>query len=182
MKPEPLAEIMTDSGFHFLVKQGGVGKDAVFAQITFEHKHLTEITFIGIVWLAIGECRNNRYLISDCHLRNDGRGMCRLIEERGDNRAYTGKVLVEKMMMDNSPYPAAGSYWLQDVINPYDTRKYLINVLDIIRDSAANEYLSKNDWKVFRFWEHEIQKNVHSCIKQVRDYIHNIHSNLMTYP
>ncbi len=47
------------------------------------------------------------------------------------------KALVEKMMMDNSPYPAAGSYWLQDVINPYDTRKYLISVLDLIRDTET---------------------------------------------
>jgi len=45
--------------------------------------------------------------------------------------------MVEKMMADTSPYPAAGSYWLQDVINPYDTRKFLINVLDIIRDSET---------------------------------------------
>ena len=47
------------------------------------------------------------------------------------------KAMVEKMMMDNSPYPAAGSYWLHDVINPYDTRKYLIDVLNVIRDSAT---------------------------------------------
>jgi len=45
--------------------------------------------------------------------------------------------LVRKMMADTSPYPAAGSYWLQDVINPYDTRKYLIEVLNIIRDSET---------------------------------------------
>lgn len=45
--------------------------------------------------------------------------------------------MVEKMQSDTSPYPAAGSYWLQDVINPYDTRKYLISVLDIIKDSET---------------------------------------------
>ena len=45
--------------------------------------------------------------------------------------------MVAKMMADTSPYPAAGSYWIQDVISPYDTRKYLISVLDIIRDSET---------------------------------------------
>jgi len=50
---------------------------------------------------------------------------------------------VEKMMADTSPYPAAGSYWIQDIINPYDTRKYIISVLDIVRDSQ-NQGMSKH--------------------------------------
>lgn len=54
----------------------------------------------------------------------------------GKLSAEERKPLIEKMMADTSPYPAAGSYWLQDIINPYDTRDYLINVLNIIRDSA----------------------------------------------
>jgi acetyl-CoA carboxylase carboxyltransferase component len=41
----------------------------------------------------------------------------------------------DKMLADTSPYPAARGYWIQDIINPYDTRKYLIEVLSIIRDS-----------------------------------------------
>jgi len=44
---------------------------------------------------------------------------------------------VQEMIANTSPYPAAGSYWLHDIINPYDTRKYLINVLDIVRDSES---------------------------------------------
>ena len=44
---------------------------------------------------------------------------------------------VEKMIADTSPYPAAGLYWIQDIINPYDTRKYIISVLDIVRDSES---------------------------------------------
>jgi len=42
----------------------------------------------------------------------------------------------KKMLADTSPYPAARGYWIQDIINPYDTRKYIINMLGIIRDSA----------------------------------------------
>lgn len=47
------------------------------------------------------------------------------------------KKKVEQMVADTSPYPAAGSYWIQDVINPYDTRNYIISVLDIVRDSEG---------------------------------------------
>lgn len=53
---------------------------------------------------------------------------------------------VNKMLGDNSPYPAAGSYYLQDVIEPSETRNYIINVLGIVRDSKekgiSKHYLS----------------------------------------
>jgi len=45
------------------------------------------------------------------------------------------KRLVGKMIADLSPYPAAGAYYLQDIIDPRDTRNYLIKVLKIVRDS-----------------------------------------------
>ncbi len=45
--------------------------------------------------------------------------------------------LVEKMMADSSPYPAARVYGIQDVIHPAETRDYLIKVLGIIRDSKT---------------------------------------------
>lgn len=43
--------------------------------------------------------------------------------------------MIDKMRGDNSPYPAAGAYCLQDIIDPRETRNYLIKVLKIIRDS-----------------------------------------------
>ncbi len=43
--------------------------------------------------------------------------------------------LVEKMMADSSPYPAARMYGIQDVIHPAETRDYLIKVLNIVRQS-----------------------------------------------
>ena len=43
--------------------------------------------------------------------------------------------MIDKMVADTSPFPAARGYFLQDIINPLDTRKYLIRTLDIIRDS-----------------------------------------------
>jgi acetyl-CoA carboxylase carboxyltransferase component len=42
---------------------------------------------------------------------------------------------VEEMVADTTPYPAARGYWIQDIINPMDTRNYLINILNIVRDS-----------------------------------------------
>jgi len=45
------------------------------------------------------------------------------------------KRAVEKMIGDLTPYPAAGAYYVQDIIDPRETRNYLIRVLRIIRDS-----------------------------------------------
>jgi len=47
------------------------------------------------------------------------------------------KKAVEKMIGDVSPYSAAGAYYLQDIIDPRDTRNYLIKVMKIIRDSKS---------------------------------------------
>jgi len=46
------------------------------------------------------------------------------------------KKLTEAMVQDCSPYPMAQEFYVQDVIDPRETRNYLINVLKIIRDSA----------------------------------------------
>lgn len=45
------------------------------------------------------------------------------------------ETLVEKMVDDISPYPAAGAYYLQDIIDPRETRNYLIRVLQVVRAS-----------------------------------------------
>ena len=42
---------------------------------------------------------------------------------------------VDKMIGDSSPYPSAGAYYIQDIIDPRETRNYLIKVLRIVRDS-----------------------------------------------
>ncbi len=42
---------------------------------------------------------------------------------------------VEKMIGDLTPYPAAGAYYVQDIIDPRETRNYLTKVLQIIHDS-----------------------------------------------
>lgn len=42
---------------------------------------------------------------------------------------------------------------------------------NIARDSEVSYGLKKNKWKVFRFWEHEINKDVQSCILEIKKYI-----------
>jgi methylmalonyl-CoA decarboxylase subunit alpha len=45
------------------------------------------------------------------------------------------KLLVDKMIKDSSPYPAAGAYYIQDIIDPRETRNYIIRILKIVRSS-----------------------------------------------
>jgi DNA (cytosine-5)-methyltransferase 1 len=42
---------------------------------------------------------------------------------------------------------------------------------NILRDSEVTYGLQNTDWKVFRFWEHEINKDVDACIDQIKSYI-----------
>jgi len=42
---------------------------------------------------------------------------------------------------------------------------------NILRDNEVTYGLKKSKWKVFRFWEHEIMKDVDSCIETITDYI-----------
>ena len=42
--------------------------------------------------------------------------------------------LVQEMIKDSAPYPAAGMHYIQDVIDPTDTRNYIIRTLQICRD------------------------------------------------
>ena len=42
---------------------------------------------------------------------------------------------------------------------------------NILRDSEVTYDLKKADWKVFRFWGHEINSDVDTCINQIKIYI-----------
>jgi methylmalonyl-CoA decarboxylase subunit alpha len=57
------------------------------------------------------------------------------------------RLLKEKMGPDTSAYPLAQEYYIQDVIDPRETRDYLINILNIIRNSeneGIGEHLLAN--------------------------------------
>lgn len=51
----------------------------------------------------------------------------------GDLPQEEREASLEKMVGDSSPYPAAGSYHIQDIIDPRETRDYLINALSLIQ-------------------------------------------------
>ena len=55
----------------------------------------------------------------------------------GKRSAEERQQLRHLMVADSSPYPAAQGYFLQDIIDPRQTREYLTRVLAIVRDSAG---------------------------------------------
>jgi DNA (cytosine-5)-methyltransferase 1 len=42
---------------------------------------------------------------------------------------------------------------------------------NVLRDTEVTYGLKNADWKVFRFWEHEINKDVYACIDQIKSHI-----------
>ncbi len=42
---------------------------------------------------------------------------------------------------------------------------------NIQRDKEVNEYLSKNDWTVLRFWGKEIEKDAYHCMLKVKKVV-----------
>lgn len=45
---------------------------------------------------------------------------------------------------------------------------------NVLRDDEVNYELKNQDWKIFRFWEHDIKNNAKECISQVKNYIKGI--------
>ncbi len=58
------------------------------------------------------------------------------VEGEGERREQL-KGLVEKMVEDSSPYGAAGLHYIQDVIDPRQTRDFIIEALEICQDSRT---------------------------------------------
>ncbi|MBN2124283.1 MAG: carboxyl transferase [Deltaproteobacteria bacterium] len=54
------------------------------------------------------------------------------------------ELLVEKMIEDVSPYPAAGAYYIQDIIDPRQTRDYIVRLLNIVR-ASKNRGIGKHN-------------------------------------
>jgi acetyl-CoA carboxylase carboxyltransferase component len=42
--------------------------------------------------------------------------------------------LIQQMIEDSRPYPAAGMHYLHDVIDPRETRSYIIRALEVCQD------------------------------------------------
>jgi len=70
--------------------------------------------------------------------------------ESSSNKEYQD--LIKGMIQEASPQPAAGRYFLQDIIDPRETRMYLIKILNIIHDfegKSIGEHLLANWPKKF---------------------------------
>ena len=39
------------------------------------------------------------------------------------------------------------------------------------RDKEVNQYYRKNGWKVLRFWEHSIKRNIEKCVAKIDYYL-----------
>ncbi len=66
-----------------------------------------------------------------------------------------------------------GYNWLEKKQKIKSNRDYWIPKIErnMERDRKNNEELERLGWKVFRFWEKEVEKNLDKCIKTIRDYI-----------
>ena len=47
---------------------------------------------------------------------------------------------------------------------------------NIERDAKVNNLLTQNGWRVLRFWDHEIKKDLDGCIKQIKS-VHETQGN-----
>lgn len=58
-------------------------------------------------------------------------------------------------------------------------KEYWIKKIEgnINRDLKNNELLKNQGWRVFRFWEKDIRKNLNHCIDEVIDYIQTLNQN-----
>lgn len=54
--------------------------------------------------------------------------------ENSPEMAAQKEQLVQQMILDSSPYSAAGMHYIHDVIDPRETRSYIIRAMDICRD------------------------------------------------
>lgn len=61
----------------------------------------------------------------------------------GDLPEEERKKRVEEMLSESDPYPLAEQYYIQDIIDPRETRNYLINTLNLVR-SSENRGIGKH--------------------------------------
>lgn len=54
--------------------------------------------------------------------------------EQSPELAAQREQFVQQMILDSAPYSAAGMHYIHDVIDPRDTRKFIVQALDVCRD------------------------------------------------
>ena len=71
-----------------------------------------------------------------------------------------------------------GCFWHKCPIHykePKIRKKFWIPKIrqNVKRDEKVNKKLKEEGYKVIRFWEHEIEKNIGKCIKRIQNNINN---------
>lgn len=66
-----------------------------------------------------------------------------------------------------------GYRWKEKRKKIKDNRKYWIPKIEknILRDKRTNKALRENGWKVIRFWEQQIKKDLPKCIQKIKNVI-----------
>jgi acetyl-CoA carboxylase carboxyltransferase component len=54
--------------------------------------------------------------------------------QNSPNFAAQREKLIQQLIEDSAPYPAAGMHYIHDVIDPRETRDYIIRALEICQD------------------------------------------------
>lgn len=84
------------------------------------------------------------------------------LENRGlnfeKNKSVLGFTQPDAFIAPNICIYADGDYW-------HNLPSY------VSRDKRQNELLTKNGYKVFRFWQHEIVANVSVCIDKIMEHV-----------
>jgi DNA mismatch endonuclease Vsr len=69
-----------------------------------------------------------------------------------------------------------GYKWGTEFRNSFKIRKkFWVNKIksNILRDEKVNKELSKEGWKVLRFWEHDIINNPEKCVLKIKKYVNS---------
>ena len=84
---------------------------------------------------------------------------------------FASKKLKIAIFIDSCFWHKCSKHFRKPTANAYYwTRKINRNVE---RAKEVNAFLKKQDWRVLRFWEHNIKKNPNQCIKKIQKLIKN---------
>lgn len=69
-----------------------------------------------------------------------------------------------------------GCFWHKCPIHykePVNNEEYWKNKIkyNIEKDKRINEELKKQGWKVTRFWEHDVNKDIENCYEKIKEFI-----------
>lgn len=66
-----------------------------------------------------------------------------------------------------------GYNWKSKKLKIQSNKDYWINKIEgnIERDKKINQYYSENEWKIFRFWEHQLLTSIEDCTIEILHFL-----------